>query len=74
MKDTSLPSTAGVVNKLIDSLGKLPVIGPKSAQRLAFYLMRAPEDQVISLSDTIRNIKNQISQCRICCNVADSEL
>jgi recombination protein RecR len=74
LKDISLPSTAGAVNKLIDSLGKLPGIGPKSAQRLAFYLMRAPEEQVLALSDTIRSIKNQISQCRICFNVADSEL
>jgi recombination protein RecR len=66
--------TAGAVSRLIQEFNKLPGIGPKSAQRLAFYLMRAGEDQAKSLADAILSIKREIKLCNICLNVTDSDI
>jgi recombination protein RecR len=67
------PPTAGAVSRLIQEFNKLPGIGPKSAQRLAFYLMRAGEDQAKSLADAILSIKREIKLCNVCLNVTDSD-
>ncbi|MFC1953392.1 recombination mediator RecR [Chloroflexota bacterium] len=69
----NLPPTAGPINKLINELNRLPGIGPKSAQRLAFYLLRASEEQASILSDAIMSVKQQIVLCSICFNVTDSD-
>lgn len=68
-----LPPTAGPINRLIQELNKLPGIGPKSAQRMAFYLLRAPEEQANILSNAIMSVKQQITLCSICFNVTDSD-
>jgi recombination protein RecR len=68
------PPTAGAVSRLIQEFNKLPGIGPKSAQRLAFYLMRAGEDQAKSLADAILSIKREIKLCNVCLNVTDSDI
>jgi len=68
-----LPPTAGPINKLIQELNKLPGIGPKSAQRMAFYLLRAPEEQAGLLSDAIMSVKKQITLCSVCFNLTDSD-
>jgi recombination protein RecR len=57
------------IDKLIEELNKLPGIGPKSAQRLAFYLLRAPREQTSLLADAILTVKQQITLCSTCCNV-----
>ena len=57
---------------LIDELGKLPGIGPKSAQRLAFYLLRRPEEDARRLAAALVAMREQTSLCDICCNVADA--
>ena len=57
---------------LIDELGKLPGIGPKSAQRLAFYLLRRPDEDARRLADALVAMREQTSLCDVCCNVADS--
>jgi len=57
---------------LIDELGRLPGIGPKSAQRLAFYLLRQPDEDARRLSATLIAMREQTSLCERCCNVADS--
>ena len=59
------------INRLIQELNKLPGIGPKSAQRLAYYLMRAPQEQAIQLADAILSIKQKIKLCSTCFNVTD---
>jgi recombination protein RecR len=65
---------ADAINRLIQELNKLPGIGPKSAQRLAYYLMRAPQEQAIQLAEAILSIKQKIRLCSTCFNVTDSDL
>jgi len=64
---------ADAINRLIQELNKLPGIGPKSAQRLAFYLMRAPQEQAIQLAEAILSIKQKIKLCSTCFNVTDAD-
>jgi recombination protein RecR len=61
------------IARLIEELNKLPGIGPKSAQRLTYYLLRAPENEVAALADAIRNLKEKLSLCSICLNITDSD-
>ncbi len=65
--------TADAIYKLIQELNKLPGIGPKSAQRLAYYLLRAPEEQTRQLAAAILSVKQTIKLCSICFNVTDSD-
>jgi recombination protein RecR len=59
------------VTKLIDEFKRLPSIGQKSAQRLAFYILRAPEAEVERLIEALREVKQRISECSICNNLTD---
>jgi recombination protein RecR len=65
--------TAQALSKLIQELNKLPGIGPKSAQRLAYYLLRAPEDQAKLLADAILSVRQKTRLCSICFNITDSD-
>ncbi len=65
---------ADAISRLIQELNKLPGIGPKSAQRLAYYLMRAPQEQATQLAEAILSIKQKIKLCSTCFNVTDSDL
>jgi len=67
------PPTAEPISKLIQELNKLPGIGPKSAQRLAYYLLRAPEEQARLLADALLSVKQEITLCSACFNVTDSD-
>ncbi len=67
-----LPPAAGPINKLIEEFSKLPGVGPKSAQRLAYHLLRAPAEQSRLLADAILALKQQITLCSVCCNVTDT--
>jgi recombination protein RecR len=60
------------ITRLIDELKRLPGIGQKTAQRLAFYLLRADRGQALALSDAIREAKEKIRECSICNNITDS--
>ena len=64
---------ADAISRLIQELNKLPGIGPKSAQRLAYYLMRAPPEQAIQLAEAILSIKQKIKLCSTCFNVTDTD-
>ena len=64
----------GPIRDLIDELSRLPGIGPKSAQRLAFYLVKAPPDEARRLAEAISNAKERISFCKECGNVAEGDL
>jgi recombination protein RecR len=63
----------GAVQDLIDELGRLPGIGPKSAQRIAFHLLAAESVDVDRLAAVLRRVKAEVKFCRICGNVTDSE-
>ena len=65
---------AGPVQDLIDQLGRLPGVGPKSAQRIAFYLLKLPKEDAERLADAIVEVKKRISFCRRCWNVSEGEL
>jgi len=65
--------TAEAVYKLIQELNKLPGIGPKSAQRLTYYLLRAPEEQARLLAEAILSVKQKVTLCSICFNVTESD-
>ena len=62
------------INKLIEELGRLPGVGRKSAQRLAFHILNMSEAQVESLTDAIRDAKANICYCKECYTLTDSEL
>ena len=63
----------GVVQDLIDELGRLPGVGPKSAQRIAFHLLAADPTDVRRLSDLLREVKEKVRFCRTCGNVAEDD-
>ena len=63
----------GVVQDLIDELGRLPGVGPKSAQRIAFHLLSAEPTDVERLASTLIRVKNEVRFCRICGNVAEAD-
>jgi len=64
---------ADAINKLVQELNKLPGIGPKSAQRLTYYLLRAPDEQTSLLAEAILTVKQKITLCSGCFNVTDSD-
>jgi recombination protein RecR len=64
----------GVVQDLIDELGALPGIGPKSAQRIAFHILAADPADVRRLAKALLEVKEKVQFCRICFNVAQAEL
>jgi recombination protein RecR len=70
---TNLVHTAEPIVRLIEELNKLPGIGPKSAQRLTYYLLRAPENEVGALADAIKNLKEKLTLCSSCLNITDSD-
>lgn len=59
------------LRSLIDELGRLPGIGPKSAQRLAFFLLRQPEEDARRLAGAVVEMREATALCEVCCNVAD---
>jgi recombination protein RecR len=61
------------VARLIDALQRLPGIGPKTAQRLTFYLLKRPTDEVRELGDALVAVKEKITYCRTCFNVTDED-
>jgi len=62
------------VTKLIDELAKLPGIGRKSAERIAYYVLRVHKNEALGLADAIRNVKENVRYCRTCYNLAEQEL
>jgi recombination protein RecR len=64
----------GVMQTLIDELGRLPGIGPKSAQRIAFYLLKVDATDAKRLARAIEDAKDRVTWCRRCYNIAEGEL
>ena len=63
----------GAVQDLIDELGRLPGIGPKSAQRIAFHLLAAEPADVSRLAAALQRVKDEVKFCKTCGNVAEAE-
>ena len=58
------------VNRLVAELAKLPGIGQRTAQRLAFYLLSVPDEEALPLADAIREVKQEVGHCQVCFNLA----
>lgn len=65
---------SGAVSALVDQLGRLPGVGRKSAERLAFHLLRVPEGEALGLADAIRRIRSDVRYCSVCFNLCENEL
>jgi recombination protein RecR len=61
------------LNRLIEEFGKLPGIGPKSAERLAFHVLKARPDEAMALAEAIRDVKTRIKRCEICHNFSEQD-
>ena len=59
--------------RLIDELQRLPGIGPKSAQRLAFHILRTPREHTDRLVEAVRDVKERVTYCSVCNNITDSD-
>jgi recombination protein RecR len=62
---------AGPISRLIGELSKLPGIGQRTAQRLAFHILRASDEDAFALADTIREVKEKVGLCEVCFNLAE---
>ncbi len=68
-----MPDFAAPISRLIDELKHLPGIGQKTAQRLAFHLLRAKPEEAMALADAIRDAKQNIKFCSVCNNITDAD-
>ena len=68
-----IPAAAPSVARLIRELNKLPGVGPKSAQRLAYHVVRLPEEEARALSQAILDVKERVIFCSICQNLTDTD-
>lgn len=66
--------TQGIIENLITNLTKLPGIGRKTAQRLAFFILSMPEDEAREIAKAINDVKEKARFCSLCFNITDSEL
>ena len=73
MSTEHIPATAPPVARLIQELNNLPGIGPKSAQRLAYYLIRLPAEEANALAGAITAVKEKIILCSVCQNLTDTD-
>lgn len=64
----------GVIARLLHELGKLPGVGPKTAERLMHFLLQAPRAEVLALADALRAVKEEIHPCGTCCNPTENDL
>jgi len=62
------------LNKLIEEFGRLPGVGPKTAERLAFHILKADAPEAMALADAIRNVKTKIQRCRTCYNFSEAQV
>lgn len=62
-----------LIKKLIGELQKLPGIGPKTAERLVFHLLKSSKEEVLELADTIRQMKETVQKCRYCFNLTEQD-
>jgi recombination protein RecR len=68
-----MAGSAGAVDRLIDALGRLPGLGAKSAERLAFHLLKAPAEEALALADAIRAVKEFVHYCESCYHLTEAD-
>jgi recombination protein RecR len=61
------------IGRLVQEFSKLPGIGPKSAQRITFHLLRSPEEKAKALAEALISLKQRVNICSVCCNVTESD-
>ncbi|MEJ4098847.1 recombination mediator RecR [Corynebacterium mastitidis] len=64
----------GPLQDLIDEFSRLPGVGPKSAQRIAFHLLRAEPEDITRLQQALGGVRDGVTFCRICCNISSAEV
>ncbi len=69
-----MAEVSSAVSNLVDQLGKLPGIGRKTAERLAYHLLRVHESEAIALSDSIRRVRENVRYCKACFNLSENDL
>jgi recombination protein RecR len=69
-----MPNYSATIEKLMDEFGRLPGIGARTAERLAFHLLKADTDDAMALADAIRDLKTKIRPCEKCFNPTEQEL
>lgn len=62
------------LNRLIEELGKLPGVGPKTAERLAFHILKAQPEEAMAMADAIRDVKTKIRRCEVCYNLSEQPI
>ena len=67
------PVSSDTLEKLVNRLSRMPGIGRKSAQRLAFYILKLPKEDSDDLAQLIIDVKIKVKECSICCNLTDSD-
>jgi len=68
------PAYTDSLNELIEQFGKLPGIGPKTAERLAFHILKTDSEKALKLAAAISSVKKNTRACSVCCNLAEGEL
>ncbi len=72
-KQEPITPAADAIGRLVQEFSKLPGIGPKSAQRITFYLLRSPEEKARSLAEALVTLKQRVNLCSTCFNVTESD-
>ncbi len=72
MKNDPTPAS-DAIGRLVQEFARLPGIGPKSAQRITFHLLRSPEESARTLAEALLNLKQKITLCSTCCNVTEAD-
>jgi recombination protein RecR len=68
------PAYTDSLNKLLEEFGKLPGVGPRTAERLTFYVLKASPEEAMALAKAIENVKTKVRQCGICFNLSEGEI
>lgn len=68
------PAYTKSLNQLVEQFAKLPGIGPKTAERLAFHILKSDASEAMALAEAIADVKKSIHQCKICYNLAESDI
>jgi recombination protein RecR len=68
-----MAGTSGAVDRLIEAFGKLPGLGVKSAERLAYHLLKAPAEEALALAEAIRAVKESVRHCQACFHLTEAD-
>jgi len=71
-KQDPIPAS-DAIGRLVQEFSKLPGIGPKSAQRIVFHLLRSPDEKAKALAEALVSLKQRVNLCSVCCNVTESD-